>query len=83
MTTPVRRRDIGLRSERGPVLLAVMLPTALVALDQTIVSTAVPSIVDDLGGFREFPWLFSVYLLAQAATVPVNGKLADQSAASR
>ena len=37
-----------------------------------------PSIVRDLGGFREFPWLFSVYLLAQAATVPVYGKLADQ-----
>jgi EmrB/QacA subfamily drug resistance transporter len=75
---PVRHRDIGLRSERGPVLIAVMLSTALVALDQTIVSTAVPSIVHDLGGFRQFPWLFSVYLLAQAATVPVNGKLADQ-----
>jgi multidrug resistance protein len=77
-TDPISRRDVGLRSERGPVLLAVMLSTALVALDQTIVATAVPSIVDDLGGFREFPWLFSVYLLAQAATVPVNGKLADQ-----
>jgi EmrB/QacA subfamily drug resistance transporter len=73
----VRRRDVGFRSERGPVLIAVMLSTALVALDQTIVSTAVPAIVHDLGGFREFPWLFSVYLLAQAATVPVNGKLAD------
>jgi EmrB/QacA subfamily drug resistance transporter len=73
----VSRRDVGLRSERGPVLLAVMLSTALVALDSTIVATAVPSIVHDLGGFREFPWLFSTYLLAQAATVPVNGKLAD------
>jgi multidrug resistance protein len=73
----ISRRDIGLRSSRGPVLIAVMLSTALVALDQTIVSTAVPSIVRDLGGFRQFPWLFSVYLLAQAATVPVNGKLAD------
>jgi multidrug resistance protein len=73
----VRRRDIGLRSARGPVLIAVMLSSALVALDQTIVSTAVPSIVHDLGGFAQFPWLFSVYLLAQAATVPVNGKLAD------
>ena len=77
-STQVNRRDIGLRSARGPVLIAVMLSTALVALDQTIVSTAVPSIVRDLGGFREFPWLFSVYLLAQAATVPVYGKLADQ-----
>ncbi|WP_254185612.1 MDR family MFS transporter [Nocardioides panacis] len=77
-SSQVNRRDIGLRSARGPVLIAVMLSTALVALDQTIVSTAVPSIVRDLGGFREFPWLFSVYLLAQAATVPVYGKLADQ-----
>jgi EmrB/QacA subfamily drug resistance transporter len=75
--TTVRHSDVGFRSSRGPVLIAVMLSTALVALDQTIVSTAVPSIVRDLGGFREFPWLFSVYLLAQAATVPVNGKLAD------
>ena len=48
------------------------------ALDQTIVATAVPAIVRDLGGFRQIPWLFSAYLLAQAATVPVNGKLADQ-----
>jgi EmrB/QacA subfamily drug resistance transporter len=73
----VSRRDVGLRSARGPVLMAVMLSTALVALDSTIVATAVPSIVKDLGGFTSVPWLFSVYLLAQAATVPVNGKLAD------
>jgi multidrug resistance protein len=73
----VRRRDVGLRSERGPVLLAVMLSTALVALDSTIVATAIPAIVRALGGFQQFPWLFSVYLLAQSAVVPVNGKLAD------
>ncbi|RBY98117.1 MFS transporter [Blastococcus sp. TF02-8] len=54
-----------------------MLSTGLVAIDSTIIATAVPSIVDSLGGFAEFPWLFSVYLLAQAVTVPVYGKLAD------
>ncbi len=54
-----------------------MLSTGLVAIDATIIATAVPSIVDNLGGFAEFPWLFSVYLLAQAVTVPVYGKLAD------
>jgi EmrB/QacA subfamily drug resistance transporter len=54
-----------------------MLSTALVAIDATVIATAVPSIVEDLGGFAEFPWLFSVYLLAQAVTVPVYGKLAD------
>ena len=68
---------VGFRSERGPVLVGVMLSTALVAIDATVIATAVPSIVASLGGFAEFPWLFSVYLLAQAVTVPVYGKLAD------
>ncbi len=54
-----------------------MLSTALVAIDGTVIATAVPSIVGSLGGFAQFPWLFSVYLLAQAVTVPVYGKLAD------
>ena len=54
-----------------------MLSTALVAIDATVIATAVPSVVAELGGFSEFPWLFSVYLLAQAVTVPVYGKLAD------
>ncbi len=74
---PVTRAGIGLRSERGPVLGAVMLTTALIALDSTVIATAVPSVVKDLGGFSQFPWLFSVYLLTQAVTVPVYGKLAD------
>src|SRR3954467_5644576 len=71
------RAGVGFRSERGPVLIAVMLATGLVAIDSTIIATAVPSIVDSVGGFSAFPWLFSVYLLAQAVTVPVYGKLAD------
>ncbi len=68
---------IGLRSERGPVLIAIMLSTSLIALDATILATAVPSVVRDLGGFSQFPWLFSIYLLAQAVTTPIYGKLAD------
>lgn len=68
---------MGLRSERGPILLAVMLSTGLFAIDSTILATAVPSIVSDLGGFTSFPWLFSIYLLAQAISVPLYGKLAD------
>ncbi|MGG7508672.1 MDR family MFS transporter [Plantibacter sp. YIM 135249] len=68
---------VGFRSERGPILIALMLSTALVAIDSTIIATAVPSIVKDLGGFAQFPWLFSIYLLAQAVAVPIYGKLAD------
>ncbi len=72
-----RAGAVGFRSERGPILISLMLATSLVALDSTIVATAVPSIVADLGGFSQFPWLFSVYLLAQAVSVPVYGKLSD------
>lgn len=74
----VTRASVGLRSERGPVLLGVMLSIGLVAIDSTILATAVPAIVEDLGGFTQFPWLFSVYLLAQAVSVPIYAKLADQ-----
>lgn len=49
----------------------------LAAMDTTIVSTAIPKIVSDLGGFSQFSWVFSIYLLAQTVTIPVYGKLAD------
>ena len=73
----VSRASVGLRSERGPVLLSVMLSTGLVAIDATILAAAVPAVVRDLGGLSQFPWLFSVYLLAQAVSVPIYGKVAD------
>jgi EmrB/QacA subfamily drug resistance transporter len=54
-----------------------MLATGLAAIDSTIVATAIPQIVGDLGGFSQFPWLFSIYLLAQAVLVPIYGRLSD------
>lgn len=75
--TASSRVDVGFRSERGPILIALMLATSLVALESTILATAVPTIVADLGGFTQFPWLFSSYLLTQAVLVPVYGKLSD------
>lgn len=74
-TTPAE--GVGFRSKRGPILISLMLSTGLVAIDSTIVATAVPSIVHDVGGFTSFPWLFSAYLLAQAVSVPVYAKLSD------
>ena len=59
------------------MLLGVMLSMGLIAIDATILATAVPSVVNDLGGFSQFPWLFSVFLLAQAVTVPIFAKLSD------
>ena len=65
------------RTRRGWILAALMLTMALAAMDTTIVSTAIPQVVADLGGFTLFSWVFSVYLLAQTVTIPVYGRLAD------
>lgn len=72
-----RSRTVGFRSQRGAVLIALMLSTGLIAIDSTILATAVPSVVRELGEFERFPWLFSTYLLAQAVSVPIYSKLAD------
>ncbi len=71
------RATPALRAGRGHVLIGVMLTMGLAAMDATIVATAVPSIVRDLGDFALFTWIFSIYVLAQAVTIPVYGKLAD------
>lgn len=68
---------VGLRTERGPVLLALMLATSLVAMDATILATAASTIAGEFDAFARVPWLFSGYTLAQAVTVPVYGRLAD------
>jgi EmrB/QacA subfamily drug resistance transporter len=63
---------------RGPILAALMATMALSAMDNTIVATAIPQVVRDLGGFSLFSWVFSAYLLTQTVTIPMYGKLADQ-----
>ena len=65
------------KPQRGPVLVALMLSMGLAALDATIVATAIPQIVSNLGGFSLFPWVFSIYLLTQAVAVPIYGRLSD------
>ncbi len=64
-------------AHRRPVLAALMVTMALSAVDNTIVATAIPQVVRDLGGFSLFSWVFSAYLLAQTVTIPLYGKLAD------
>ena len=54
-----------------------MMTMTLVAMDTTIVATAIPQVVSDLGGFSLVGWVFSVYLLAQTVTIPIYGKFAD------
>jgi EmrB/QacA subfamily drug resistance transporter len=67
------------RDSRG-VLVAftgLMLVMLMAALDQTIVSTALPTIVGDLGGLNHISWVVTAYLLAQTAVMPIYGKLGD------
>ena len=59
------------------VMAGVMLAMLLAALDQTIVATAMPRIVEDLNGLDHFSWVFTAYMLVSAITVPVYGKLSD------
>lgn len=59
------------------VLAAVMLAMFMAAIEATIVATAMPAIVGDLGGFTRYSWVFSSYLLMNAVTVLIYGKLSD------
>src|ERR1700693_4658448 len=59
------------------VLGTVMLVQFTAVMTSTIVSTATPTIVDELHGLNLYAWLFSSYLLASSVTVPVVGKLSD------
>jgi EmrB/QacA subfamily drug resistance transporter len=59
------------------VFVALMLGMFLAALDQTIVSTALPTIVGDLGGLNHLSWVVTSYLLASTVSTPLYGKLGD------
>ena len=62
---------------RPLVLVSVMLAMFVSAVEATIVTTAMPVIASDLGGFSRYSWIFSAYLLMSTVTVLVYGKLAD------
>jgi EmrB/QacA subfamily drug resistance transporter len=61
----------------GLVFAALLLVALLASLDQTIVSTALPTIVSDLGGVQHLSWVVTAYLLASTVVTPLYGKLGD------
>lgn len=61
----------------GWVTWGLLLGILLSSLDQTIVSTAMPAIVKEVGGFSLYSWVFTVYMLASTTTMLIYGKLAD------
>ncbi|HEU4562019.1 MAG TPA: MDR family MFS transporter [Longimicrobium sp.] len=64
-------------TNRPLVLLALVLAMFMSAIEGTIVATAMPSIASELGGFSLYSWVFSSFLLMQAVTIPIVGKLSD------
>ena len=70
-------RRIGMTPEQLIVCVGVMAALAVTALDGTVVATAMPTIIGDLGGLAEYAWVFSAYLLASTVTVPLYARLAD------
>lgn len=65
------------QTKRPFVLAAVMLAMFIGAIEATIVATAMPAIIGDLGGFAHYSWVFSAYLLMNTITVLIYGKLSD------
>src|SRR3954462_1950249 len=61
----------------GVVMAGLMLVMLLASLDQTIVSTALPTIVEELGGLEHLSWVVTSYLLAVTVVTPLYGKLGD------
>src|SRR4051812_24473054 len=59
------------------VFFGLLLAVLLAALDQTIVSTALPTIVGDLNGLEHISWVITAYILAATISLPVYGKLGD------
>ncbi len=60
------------------VTIAVFIATFMTAIEGTIVSTAMPTIIGDLHGLSLMNWVFSIYLLMSAVTTPIYGKLSDR-----
>lgn len=69
LTTPRHRRPI--------ILAAIMVTSFMIAIEVTIVATAMPQIVGHLGSLKLYAWVFAAFLLAQTATTVVFGKLSD------
>ncbi|UUZ81979.1 MFS transporter [Paenibacillus sp. P26] len=65
------------KQKTGWITAGLLLGLILSSLDQTIVSTAMPTIARQLGGLSLYSWVFAVYMLASTATMPIYGKLAD------
>jgi len=65
------------QTHRTLTLIAIMLATFMAAMEMTVVSTAMPAVVGELGGIHLYAWVFTGYMLSATVMVPIFGKLAD------
>jgi EmrB/QacA subfamily drug resistance transporter len=65
------------RINRPATVLALVLGLFMAAMEMTVISTAMPTVVAELGGALHYAWVFSAYMLASTVMVPIHGKLAD------
>ena len=65
------------RTRRLLTVVALLLVTFMAAMEITVVSTAMPTVIADLGGIERYAWVFTAYIVASTVTVPILGKLAD------
>src|SRR6188472_4593227 len=78
LTDPPQSNDVEVPGpRRNLIFVAVLLGMLLAALDQTIVATALPTVVSDLGGAGHQSWVVTSYLLASTIATAVVGKLGD------
>ena len=81
MASDPSTRPNGLRSlPRGKIIisfLGILVAIFLSSLDQTVVGTAMPRIIADLGGFSHYTWVATAYIIASAVSIPVTGRLTD------
>ena len=81
MASDPSTRPSGLRSlPRGKIIisfLGILVAIFLSSLDQTVVGTAMPRIIADLGGFSHYTWVATAYIIASAVSIPITGRLTD------
>ena len=75
--SPTGPKVLDATRRRRLVITAMLVSTFMSAAEVTVISTAMPTIVSRLGGFDLFTWAFGIYLLGQAITTPIYGRLAD------
>ncbi|MDB4941492.1 MAG: drug resistance transporter, EmrB/QacA family [Labilithrix sp.] len=65
------------RTHRPATVVGLLLALFMAAMEMTVVSTAMPTVVAELGGALHYAWVFTAYMLTSTVTVPIYGKLAD------